>query len=86
MNIFKKFYNWITAGWKYQPTVACLAAYIKVGDLSALNYWQKEYVPWTKDIDADDEWQPADVSILKRGGDCEDIAILYYEIIRRWKG
>lgn len=91
-SIFKRFKDWVTAGTEYRPDVKSLIAYLPVGDLPVLLYWQKRYIPYKRDLDdkgnydRTKEYNGADLTIKLRAGDCESIAAVFSEVIRAWAG
>lgn len=92
MNIFKKFYNWATAGTKYKGSLKELIEYLPVGDLTVLTFWINKFIPYKYDTDAAGNYDAlqnyngADLTIRMRCGDCESKAAIFVEVIRAWPG
>lgn len=63
-----------------------LRRYIRVGDIPALANWIDYRIVYTRDRLPDEEWQSADVAIKKGKGDCEEKAVVAWEVGRTWAG
>jgi hypothetical protein len=94
MNPFKQIKDWFAFPQK-QKDLAAIIAYIRVGALEDLLAYQKEFLPYRSDTDTgkpDGKYQNfkeyigAELMILSGGGDCEDIAAFFSEVIRWWVG
>ena len=68
-------------------TVEELRRYIKTGDVPALANWIDWRIEYTPDkADGSEEWQAADTAIRRGKGDCEEKAVVAYEVIKGWIG
>ena len=67
-------------------TLAELREYIGAGRVCALANWIDWRIKYAKDKGPEDEWLPAGVTIARGEGDCEDKAIVAWEVIRTWPG
>jgi hypothetical protein len=74
----------------YKDSLDALVSYLPSGDLDTLLRWGKKWIPYRHDIDKDGKYDPlqnyngADLTIKAKGGDCESIAAVHSEVIRRW--
>lgn len=73
-------------GIKKVKDVAALRAYIKEGDIAALANWIEYRIVYSKDRLPGDDWKSADAAIQDESGDCEDRAVVAWEVIRYWPG
>lgn len=67
-------------------SIEALRRYIRRGDVQHLASWIDWRIVYTSDKSPGDEWKPADTSIKDGKGDCEDKAVVAWEVIRSWPG
>lgn len=63
-----------------------LRRYIKPGDVNGLANWIEWRIPYAYDRLPGDDWKSANKSIEDGGGDCEDKAVVAWEVISTWIG
>jgi len=63
-----------------------LIAYIKPGDIYGLSFWIQQNIVYRKDTTPAEEWKAVNKTIADKSGDCEDIALVGYRVIKSWSG
>lgn len=71
-------FSWFKSKPKFNPSsVMDLVKYYGADDITSISNWISDNIWYYKDWIKADEWQPADVTMKRRKGDCEDFAVLY---------
>ena len=64
-------------------SVADLASHYN-NNIEGFAYWLEQNVIYTPDMKPQDHWQPAEVTIKRRKGDCEDNALVALAVLKIW--